>query len=375
VRRTALLLAAMLGVGVGVGVGAAAGATDPSPPPVDPVPAQAPVAVVDRTPDLPGLDEDSGLAISPSHAGVLWTIEDSGNPPVIHALGPDGSSRAGVTVTGAVNRDWEAMAAWRDAAGRALLAVADIGDNAAQRAQIEIVVVAEPSPLRSATVRPLHRIVLAYPDGRAADAETLLVDPRTGRMFVVTKGLLSARVWAVPASVWPGSGRVPAEVRGTLAPIGAIGLQLATDGTVLPSGHVLVRSYGALALLAPFDGDPPTVRTLATVPLPAQPQGEGLAATATTVYLSSEGVGVPILRAPMPPSFAAAMRRESSSSPSGTVTRSTSSPAPPGPGSSAQTDRTSARSAGGFGVLALLGLVLAVLFLVLVVLRRRGHER
>jgi len=354
----AALLAALLALAAGPLV------ADPSPPPVDPPAQQAPVAVVDRTPTQPDLDENSALAVSPSHPGVLWTLEDSDNPAVLYAVGRDGATQARLTVADVPARDWEALAVWRDASGRALIAIGDLGDNAARRPQIEIDVLAEPAALRSATVRPQHRIVLRYPDRGAADAETLLVDPRTSRIYVVTKGLLAARIWAVPTSAWPGTGQVGPRVQATLEPVGGIGLQLATDGVVLPSGHVLVRSYAALALLAPLEGGAP-VHTLATVPLPAQPQGEGLAATASTIYLSSEGAGTPILRAAMPPSFAAAMRTPAASgSPSPTPAAAATEHAPTGDeGSSVaggSLGQWSVPVGAGVGLLALLGCVLVV---------------
>lgn len=284
---------------------AAMASADPSPPPVDPVPQPASSAVVDRPVRDPAITEASGLALSPTHSGVIWTLNDSGNAPVLYAVDRRGATAGTVRLSGVPNQDWEAVAAWRDSAGHALLAVADIGDNGARRDEIEIDLLREPARLGQLRTPPLRRIRLRYPDG-AADAETLLVDPRSQRMFVVTKGLLRARILAVPAAVYPGTASGVA----TLVPVGAIGLQLATDGTVLPSGSVLVRSYGALMLLAPLL-DPgsatPTVRPLGTANLPIQNQGEGVTASATVVYLGSEGAAAPILRMPLPAAFVAVL--------------------------------------------------------------------
>ncbi len=278
---------------------------DPSPPPVDPLPPSVPSAVVDRPVRDPAITEASGLALSPTHSGVIWTLNDSGNAPVLYAVDGRGATAGTVRLSGVPNQDWEAVAAWRDGAGQALLAVADIGDNGARRAEIEIDLLREPARLGRLRTPPLRRIRLRYPDG-AADAEALLVDPRSQRMFVVTKGLLRARILAVPAAVYPGTASGVA----TLEPVGAIGLQLATDGTVLPSGVVLVRSYGALMLLAPLL-DPgsamPTVRPLGTANLPVQNQGEGVTASDGVVYLGSEGSATPILRMPWPAPFVASL--------------------------------------------------------------------
>ncbi len=256
---------------------------------------------VNRVVSDPAIGEDSGLALSPQHPGVLWTVNDSGNPPVLYALGPAGATVARITLTGVTDSDWEAVAAWRDGTGRVLLAAADIGDNRATRSQIEIDVVSEPSPLRSQTRKPLRRLVLRYPDG-ATDAESLLVDPRTQRMYVVTKGF-GSRIYAVPGSVWPGlPGAAPVD-SGVLQPVGRTPALLVTDGAILPSGDVVLRTYGSLLLLGPLpaasaSAELPALAQLGTVDLPAQSQGEGLAIDPATgsVLLSSEGVRQPVLR-------------------------------------------------------------------------------
>jgi len=99
------------------------------------------------------------------------------------------------------------------------------------------------------------------------------------------------------------------------------------------------------------------------VPLPAQPQGEGLAATASTIYLSSEGAGTPILRAAMPPSFAAAMRTPAAGgSPSPTPAAAEHSPTGDEGSSVARGSlgQWSVPVGAGVGLLALLGGVLVV---------------
>src|ERR1700754_1858165 len=77
----------------------------------------------------PRITESSGLAVSPRHPGILYTHNDSGGSNVIYAIGPDGRTRASLTLSGARNRDWEAISIGRDGAGSAIF-VADIGDNA-----------------------------------------------------------------------------------------------------------------------------------------------------------------------------------------------------------------------------------------------------
>jgi hypothetical protein len=264
--------------------------------------------VVDRVVRDGRIGESSGLVTARRSAGVVWTHNDSGNPPLLYALAADGTTTATLRLSGVANVDWEAIAPATGRDGTPLLAVGDIGDNGADRGGIEVDLVAEPrvTPGAVLTAVPQRVIRLRYPDG-AHDAEALLSDPRSGRLYVVTKGLLSSTVYAVPEQAWPGgSGR---SVAATLLPLGQVALTLVTDGAVLPDGRVLLRTYGSLAVLAPLPApvpagtSPPRLDPLATVPLPGQRQGEGLAVAdsrAGVVLLSSEGVGQGLLRFTVP---------------------------------------------------------------------------
>jgi hypothetical protein len=276
-----------------------------------------PAPGVDRPVTDARIAESSGLAVSPAHPGMLWTHDDSGNPPLLFALTRTGRVGAAVRVTGVPDVEWEALAAFRDANGRPMLAVGDIGDNLGGRPSVEIDVVAEPAQLRDAPVAPSLRLRLRYPDG-PRDAETLLVDSVRGRMFLVSKGLLSSGVYAVPAGAWDGRVPVRPQVRSAeLVRVGTVPLVLVTDGAVAPSGTVLLRTYGELAVLdpLPLDGGTRVLSPRATAVLPSQPQGEGLALApdGRSALLSSEGAGEPVLRFPLPPDVAAALSAPSAS--------------------------------------------------------------
>jgi hypothetical protein len=304
---------------------------------------------VDRPVTDPRIAESSGLAASPSHPGVLWTHDDSGNPPRLFALGRSGKVGAALRLTGVPDVDWEALAAFRDSAGRPLLAVGDLGDNLADRGGVEVDVVAEPSELREAQVAPLLRLRLHYPDG-PRDAETLLVDPVRARMFVVSKGLLGSGVYVVPASAWNGTAPIRPTVRSaTLVRVGVVPLALVTDGTVARSGSVLLRTYDELAVLdpLPLDTGSRLLVARATTALPGQRQGEGLALApdGRSVLLSSEGAGQPVVRFPLPDAVRAAL-----SSPSGPPSGSRSGSAASASGASPEAATSSAGAgAGGRG--------------------------
>ena len=61
------------------------------------------------------LDETSGAAFSLDEPGIIWTLNDGGNPAELLALDMDGDIKARIRVD-ARNRDWEALdRGWCDA--------------------------------------------------------------------------------------------------------------------------------------------------------------------------------------------------------------------------------------------------------------------
>jgi hypothetical protein len=129
---------------------------------------------------------------------------------------------------------------------------------------------------------------LAYPDG-PHNAETLMSDPTTGRLYVATKETLGGTLYAAPARLDP-------ERPNELEPLGEV-LPIATDGAFLPDGkHLVIRNYAVAAVYA-F----PSLERVDDFQLPSQPQGEGLAVDADgSLLLSSEGVHSKVLRVSLP---------------------------------------------------------------------------
>ena len=171
--------------------------------------------------------ESSGLALSRRHQAVLWTHNDSGGEPALYAVGSDGRTLATLTLAGAEARDWEAMAAGRDDRGRPALFVGDIGDNNGVWPEVAVYRVAEPAELRDATV-PAARYRLRYADG-PHDAEALLVDPRSNRLYVATKEVAGGGLYRAPARLRTGQVNVLRRVA-RVPPV-------VTDGAWLPDGR------------------------------------------------------------------------------------------------------------------------------------------
>ncbi|RJK97809.1 hypothetical protein [Vallicoccus soli] len=240
----------------------------------------------------PGITESSGLAVGVRHPDVLWTVDDSGGGPVVHGVGRDGSTVAELELEGVEPRDWEALAPARTPDGRPALLVGDIGDNSASRDRgILLHLVEEPRDLGRTSAPVVASYRLRYPDG-PRDAEGLAVDPRDGRVLVVSKELLGGGVYAAAAPDPDGP---------TVLERVADAPSLVTDAAFLPDGRLVLRGYQGARVLGP------DLATLGSFDLPSQPQGETLAVDGDgTLLIGSEGERSEVLRVRLPEELAAA---------------------------------------------------------------------
>lgn len=265
-------------------------------------PTDGEVATVDRIVTDPRILEGSGLAASTRHPGVVWLNEDSGRPPRLYAIDRNGATAAAFDVRGIQQVDWEAVAMTRDARNRWMLAVGDIGDNVGIRQEIRVLLIREPTTLRSGRVAVQRVLRLRYPNG-GTDAEALVADPLTKRLYVVTKGFLGGEIYAVPQQAWPGGTDAAAESRTwPLEPVARVDLASVTDGTFLADGRLVLRSYSSMMLFENPAGASDVLQPLATMLLPSQTQGESVTVGTggTSLLIGSEGVRQPLLRVEMP---------------------------------------------------------------------------
>jgi hypothetical protein len=228
--------------------------------------------------------------------GLFLTTNDSGHSGVVFAV-DDAGDTVGVTHWSRDPTDCEALAP----GGPGYVWVGDIGDNLARRSTVSVTRVPVGHGDRDVQEQTYR---LTYPHG-ATDAETLVRNPLTGRLFVATKNVFGGVLYALPKQLsTTGTNRLRA--------VGNV-LPVATDGSFFPDGrHLIVRSYTSAVVY-----DWPSMKDLASFQLPAQPQGEGISvADDGSVYVSSEGLHSEVLRVPLP----AAVRRAvapSNASPSG----------------------------------------------------------
>jgi hypothetical protein len=231
---------------------------------------------------IPGnqLPELSGLASSQIHPGTLYAHNDSGDSARFFAIDESARFLARIDVPGALAIDWEDMAVGRCPTGWCVF-IADIGDNDLNRTDCTIYRVPEPAtlPANGATITTTYdRLPFVYPDG-LHNAETLLVDPQSQRIFVVTKeeGSVSSRVYELPTPVTP-------NVRATLVFVGTLSVPWTagaiTGGAFNGCGdRILIRSKAAMFELARSPSqDLVSIfgATPVSVPLAVEPQGEAV---------------------------------------------------------------------------------------------------
>ncbi len=253
------------------------------------------------------LDEISGLAVSIDNPRVLWMHNDSGGGARLFAVRDDGAYLGTFLLDGAAATDWEdlAIGPGRER-GTTALYVGDIGNNGQQLREAVVYRVTEPEVDAgtggyNAVLTDVERFPLTYPDGpdgeiepdRGHNAESLLVEPRSGDLIVVTKARGGARVYRA---------RAPLSTSGNLLELitvlgfGAPPLgddALVTAGDLSPSGEVALRTEtsaflwrsGGVGLARALEGE------ACPIPVAVEPQGETLAfvADGSGYFTVSEG--------------------------------------------------------------------------------------
>jgi hypothetical protein len=245
----------------------------------------------------PAVVESSGVASSSRRDDVVYTHNDSGDRARFFAVDGRGCTITTYTLRDAEAVDWEDMAAARDRSGRGRLWLGDIGDNFSARSEgVTVYRVDEPKPTpRSGTTQgacaaPVERQLratrfeLRYSDG-PHDAETLLVQPGTQRIFAVTKDLTGANavVYAAPRKLRSGGTvNVLERVADVTLPPGTPDPGVITGGDISTDGKRLVlRTYTEAFEWRIPDGDlrAALAGTPTRIALPDTPQGEAIAYT------------------------------------------------------------------------------------------------
>jgi hypothetical protein len=193
----------------------------------------------------PRLAEVSGVAPSRQHPGVLWVINDSGNPPDLLAVDSTGTLLGWIPLRNAPNTDWEELALGPCDTATCLY-IADTGDNRERRDEVAIHRLVEPPPPAGQVTPalPVATLRFRYPDG-PHDVEAMDVLP-DGSILLVTKGRSQGVLaFRIPQSAWSANEVAVAERVDSLPISAALGTGRAITGMALsPDGtRVVVRTY------------------------------------------------------------------------------------------------------------------------------------
>jgi hypothetical protein len=224
------------------------------------------------------ITESSGLAASRLHPGIYWTHNDSDDGPYLYAVdSATGETVARLTLTGIGSpRDVEAISIGPDNQ----IYVGDIGDNLGGTwPYVWIYQLPEPKVLKDQTLRATQYVV-KYSDG-ARNAESLVVDPKTGRAYIIDKNEDGGHLYEGPA-------KLSASGTNIFKPVATVDLW-ATDAAISPNGKQLaVRGYfGGIY----YDWNGGKIKRAGRLNVPLQGQGESVTYTddGTKLMYGSEG--------------------------------------------------------------------------------------
>lgn len=149
--------------------------------------------------------EASGLVASHYNQNLFWTHNDSGDLPRVFLISSNGKGKLDFILKGLVNRDWEDMGNWVDPQGQSWIYLADIGDNNGQYSSYFIYRFKEPrfeeAILGNRVITEIQKIEFKLPD-EPKDMESLLIDQRTGELFVLSKREKQKILYEIPSKNW-----------------------------------------------------------------------------------------------------------------------------------------------------------------------------
>ena len=224
------------------------------------------------------LSEASGLVVSRSNPELIWSHNDSGDQPRLFLVGLTGDDMGEFKLTGIQNRDWEDMAIGPGPEdGKTYLYIGDIGDNLGQYKEKTIYRMIEPDissvdKKTNGEIAGVETIRFEYPDG-IRDAETLMVDPLTKDLYIISKREPSVGIYLLkyPYSTTDSN---------LLEKVGEIKLSNVVGGDISANGNeILIKTYSAIYCWEK-KGDESVGSLLQTEPtrLPyfREPQGEAI---------------------------------------------------------------------------------------------------
>jgi len=237
------------------------------------------------TVSINNLKEASGIAASRRNSGVLWTHND-GTRQNVYAVSTNGARLATFNLTLNVEDVEDVAVGPGPVAGVSYVYFGDIGgsqETNGLRSSVSVLRIPEPfvdpaweSAPHSTDFSGVERFTLTYPSG-SYDAETLMVDPISGDVFVVTKQNGAARVYSVSLASATNNATL------SLVLVREVAFDQASGGDISADGAQIVLRKETLATLwQRCDGE--TVgaalgRTGVAIPIfgpPTEANGEGI---------------------------------------------------------------------------------------------------
>jgi hypothetical protein len=198
------------------------------------------------------INESSGIAPSLRNKDIFWTHNDSGDDAFLYAFDRQGKHRGVWRVKGASAQDWEDLAVCKDnKSGTSYIYIGDIGNNSLKREFLTVYRIPEPvvtpedtattkgNPAETATAEAIN---LKYPEGNF-NAETLMVHPQTGDLYIITKVMnRAAKVFKLKAPFMQQPEATLVQVAEVQTPNSVNGYL--TGGDISPDGlHVALCDY------------------------------------------------------------------------------------------------------------------------------------
>jgi hypothetical protein len=235
------------------------------------------------------IDEASGMVMSIQNSNVFWTHNDSGDSARIFLVNTLAEYQLTCTLENAQNRDWEDIAIHKDTkSGKNKIFIGDIGDNNAVHSYCTIYIMDEPIVNNNGdiTISNSEKITYKYEDG-PRDAETLMVDPTNGDIYIVSKREQNVGLFRI-AYPHINNDTVIAQKVMTLPITNVVGGDISHDGN-----EILMKTYQKIYYWPKINGETifeALAKKPIEIPYQIEPQGESIcwSADAKSFFTLSE---------------------------------------------------------------------------------------
>ncbi len=244
------------------------------------------------------ITEASGIVSSKAAPGLIWVHNDGGAGAEnrLFLMDASGKDQGTIWLKDVENIDWEDLTIGPGPDdGKNYLYVGQIGDNRAQFDLRNIYRIEEPTldngSLSTDTISGIATITYRYPDG-PRDAETLMVDPLTKDVYVISKREPKVSIYVA---------RYPQSLSDTitLEKVGSLEFTQATGGDISADGsEILIKNYTNVYYWKREEGqsvEDALSETPREITYQIEPQGEAIAFAADGsgfFTLSEEAQGI-----------------------------------------------------------------------------------